>query len=168
MHWPISGKQSEHGLSHNRVPDLGPQKHHDLPEITKQDCGSSGRHPRPPTFGPGPCPLLQFLLTSYLQEARGPACVFCPSTHPLSCLPLGQIWCRCSPLGRMTYMTRLRTLLVPGCGGFRTNFKRALEVPSLSSMAVESSNTAWVLCPTADPSPLWVSLDPGWEGRAMD
>ena len=62
-------------------------------------------------------------------------------------------------------MSRLRTLLVPGCGGFRTGFTRALEVPSRSSMAVESSSTALVLCPTADPSPLWVSLDPGWEGK---
>ena len=89
----------------------------------------------------------------------------CPSTCPLSCLPLGQIWCRYSPLGRMTYMTRLRTLLIPGCGGFKTNFTRALEFPSLSSMAVESSSTALVLCLTADPSPLWVSLDLGWEGE---
>ena len=89
----------------------------------------------------------------------------CPSTCPLSCLPLGQIWCRSSPLGRMTSMTRLRTLLAPGCGGFRTDFTRALDAPSLSSMAVESSSTALVLCPTADPSPLWVSLDAGWEGK---
>ena len=62
-------------------------------------------------------------------------------------------------------MSRLRTLLVPGCDGFRTDFTRTLEAPSRSSMAVESSSTALVLCPTADPSPLWVSLDPGWEGK---
>ena len=89
----------------------------------------------------------------------------CLSTHPLSCLPLGQIWCRSSPLGRMTYLTRLRTLLVSGCGGFRTDFTRALEAPSCSSIAVESSSAALVLCPATHPSPLWVSLDPGWEGK---
>ena len=79
----------------------------------------------------------------------------CPSTRPLSCLPLGQIWCRSSPLGRMTSMTRLRTLLAPGCAGSRTDFRRSREAPFRSSMA------ALVLCPTAGPSPLWVSLDPG-------
>ena len=64
-------------------------------------------------------------------------------------------------------MNRLRTLGIPGCGGSRTTLTRALEAPSLSSMAVESSSTALVLCPTADPSPLWVSLDPGWEGEVL-
>ena len=77
---PVSSRASI--LSHNQVPGLGPQKCHDLPEIIKQDHGSSGRHLRPPTFGPGPCPLLQFLVTSYLQEARGPACVFLPFHTP--------------------------------------------------------------------------------------
>ena len=62
-------------------------------------------------------------------------------------------------------MTRLRTLLVPGCGGFRTDFRRALEVPSLSSITVESSSTTLVLCCIADLSPLWMNLDPGWEGK---
>ena len=89
----------------------------------------------------------------------------CPSMHPLSYLPLGQLWCRSSPLGRMTSMSRLRTLLVPGCGGFRTDFTRALEAPSRSSIAVESSSSALVLCPATDPSPLWVSVDLGWEGK---
>ena len=64
-------------------------------------------------------------------------------------------------------MIRLRTLRVPGCGGSRTDFTRALEAPSLSSMAVESSSTALVLCPTADQSPLWVSLYPGWAGEVL-
>ena len=91
----------------------------------------------------------------------------CPSMRPLSCLPLGQIWCRSSPLGRMTSMSRLRTLLVPGCDGFRTDFTRTLEAPSRSSMAVESSSTALVLCPTAGPSPPWVSLDSGWERKGL-
>ena len=112
-----------------------------------------------PVLSPSSCSLAPF------KRLEDQPVSSCPSTRPLSCLLLGQIWCQSSPLGRMTYMTRLRTLLVPGCGGFRTDFKRALEVPSLSSMAVESSSTAWVLCPTADPSPLWVSLDPGWEGK---
>ena len=85
----------------------------------------------------------------------------CPSLHPLSYLPLGQLWCRSSPLGRMTSMTRLRTLLAPDCAGSRTDFRRSQEAPCHSSMAVESSNTALVLCPTSGPSPLWVSLDPG-------
>ena len=64
-------------------------------------------------------------------------------------------------------MTRLRTLGVPGCGGSKTDFTRALEAPSISFMAMESSSTALVLCPTADPSPLWMSLDSGWEGEVL-
>ena len=64
-------------------------------------------------------------------------------------------------------MTRLRTLGVPGCLGSRTDFTRALVVPSLSTMAVESSSTALVLCPTADPSPRWLSLDPGWKREVL-
>ena len=60
-------------------------------------------------------------------------------------------------------MTRLRILLAPGCAGSRMDFRRSWEAPSRSFMAVESSSTALVLCPTASPSPLWVSLDPGLE-----
>ena len=61
----------------------GPERSHDLPKITKQGRGRSGGHPRPPTFVPGLCALLQFLLTRSLQEASGPACAFLP-LHTLS------------------------------------------------------------------------------------
>ena len=64
-------------------------------------------------------------------------------------------------------MTRLRTPLAPGCTGSRTDFERPRDSPSRSSTAVESSSTALVLCPTAGPSPPWVSLDPGWEGEGL-
>ena len=36
------------------VPIVGPEKSHDLREVIKQDCGRTGRHPRPPSFGPVP------------------------------------------------------------------------------------------------------------------
>ena len=139
-----------------QLSDSGPETSRVPLTVTKkQGRGRSGTHPRPPTFVPGLCPLLQFLLTGSLQEASDQLVPSCPSTRPLSCLPLGQIWCRSSPLGRMTSMTRLRTLPAPGCAGSRTDFRGSREAPSCSSMA------ALVLCPTAGPSPLWVSLDPG-------
>ena len=148
-----------------QVPVLDPEKSHDLREVIKEALAGLGDTRGLLFLSQGSvlcsssCSLRPFSRLGYQIVLS------CLSTHPLSCLPLGQIWCRSSPLGRMTYLTRLRTLLAPGCGGSRTDFTRALNAPSRSSMAVESSSTALVLCPTADPSPLWVSLDPGREGK---
>lgn len=78
-------------------------------------------------------------------------------------LSLGYLWCQSSPLGRMSYFTKLRTVLAPGCAGSRTGCKRSCVFPFRSSMAAVSSSTALVFYPTAGPSPLWVSQDPGGE-----
>ncbi|XP_045872019.1 2-acylglycerol O-acyltransferase 2 isoform X1 [Meles meles] len=67
----------------------------------------------------------------------------------------GQLWCRSSLSGRMNSLTRLRTLLAPGCAGSRTGCRRSWASPSRSSTAVVSSSTALVSYPTASPSPLW-------------
>lgn len=79
----------------------------------------------------------------------------------LLCIPPGQIWYQFSPSGRMIYMTKLRTLMAPGCAGSRTGCRRSWVSPSRSSTAVASSSTPLVFYPTAGPSPLWVSQDPG-------
>ena len=138
-----------------QVPVLDPEKSHDLLEVIKEALAGLG-DTRGLLF------LSQGSVLCYSSCSLGPfrklgdqLVPSCPSTHPLSCLPLGQIWCRSSPLGRMTSMTRLRTLPAPGCAGSRTDFRGSREAPSCSSMV------ALVLCPTAGPSPLWVSLDPG-------
>lgn len=114
---------------------------------------------------PGLCPLLQFLVTGSPWEAKWLAGVFFGASKMLYllCLLPGQLWCQSSPLGRMTYLTKLRTLLAAGCAGPRTGCRRSWVFPSRSSMAVASSSTALVSCPTAGPSPLWVSQDPSWE-----
>ena len=148
-----------------QVPVIDPEKSHDLLEVIKEALAGLGDTLGLLLLSQGSVLCSSSCSLGPFRKLGGQLMPSCPCTRPLSSLPLGQIWCRSSPLGRMTSMSRLRTLLVPGCGGFRTNFTRALEVPSRSSMAVESSSTALVLCPTTDPSPLWVSLDPGWEGK---
>jgi len=104
--------------------------------VIKQGCGRSERQPRPPTFGPVLCPVLQLPLTMSLQEASDQLVPSCPSTCPLSCLLLGQLWCRSSPLERMTCLTRLRTFLAPGCTGSRNKFWRSWELPFCTFLAV--------------------------------
>ena len=148
-----------------QVPVLDPEKSHDLLEVIKEALAGLGDTRGLLFLSQGSVLCSSSCSLGPFRKLGDQLVPSCPSTHPLSFLPLGQIWCRSSPLGRMTSMTRLRTLLAPGCGGSRTDFTRALNAPSRSSMAVESSSTALVLCPTADPSPLWVSLDPGWEGK---
>lgn len=64
----------------------------------------------------------------------------------------------------MTYLTKLKTVLAPGCAVSRTGYRRSWVSPFHSSMAVGSSSTALVLYPTAGPSPLWVSQDTGLSG----
>lgn len=121
--------------------------------------------PRPPAFGPELCLLLQFLVTGSLPEARCPAEAFLRASHMpfLLCLPPGQLWYQYSPLWRMTSLTKSRTLLAPCCAGSRTGCRESRVSPSRYSMAVASFSTALVFYPTAGPSPLWISQDPGWE-----
>ena len=64
-----------------QVPVLGPEKSHDPLEVIKEGRDKTVRHPRS-SFVPGLCPLLQFLITRSLQEARGPACDFLPLHTP--------------------------------------------------------------------------------------
>lgn len=163
----------EDSLRHSGLPGMvqlgrcGNGRGRDFPKVSKRRHGRFGRKPRPPPSRPGLCSLLQFLGTGSLQKARRTfsLCLLWGLSHALTpCLPPGQLWCPFSPLGRMNCLTRLITLLAPGCVVSRTVCRRSWALPSHFSTAVVSSSTALASYPTAGPSPPWVSQDPGWEG----
>ena len=85
----------------------------------------------------------------------------CPYTHPLSCLPLSRAALVLIFFGENDIYDQVENS--PESWWLQDQLHRAVEALFCSSMAVESSSTALVLCPTTDLSPLWLSLDPGRE-----
>ena len=115
---------------------------------------------------PGLCPLLQFLLTRSLQEARGPACVFLP-LHTPSLLSPSRAALVPLFFGENDIYDQVENSPESWLQWLQDQLHRAVEALFCSSMAVESSSTALVLCPTTDLSPLWLSLNPGMEVEGL-